>query len=96
MANTHTVVPIPAYSADGNPIRPEDYERRLRGAVVEVQFVIYSYFIKRDRRTTFSAVVRDIEVLRPPNKLVKSPMKKRRPNFNGEYDESPTKKSRTW
>ena len=77
-ARTHNVVPLPAFDEVHDPIAPEDYERKLSGAVVEVHFALMHYLIKQEKKSVFTAVVRQIVVLRPPPAPPMNPFKRAR------------------
>ena len=76
IADTHTVVPLPAFDEDHEPIAPEEYQRKLSGAVVEVHFALMHYLIKQEKKSVFTAVVRQIVVLRAPPAPPVNPLKR--------------------
>ncbi|KAJ8596073.1 hypothetical protein M405DRAFT_806162 [Rhizopogon salebrosus TDB-379] len=78
MVETHRVVPIPAYDADGNFIHPQNYRKMLRGAIVQVDFHLTHWSIARKQDGTsavdsYTADVVSIRVLEP----VAGPSKKK-------------------
>jgi hypothetical protein len=73
--SSHTVIPIPAYGTNGKLILPKDYERRLSGAIVEAHFTINHHYFKRGNRAALVAVVRRLDILRPPGTEIRSPVK---------------------
>ena len=76
VAQTHNVVPLPAYDEDRERIDPADYHRKLSGAVVEVHFALMHYLIKQEKKSIFSAVMRQIVVLRAPTAPPVNPLKR--------------------
>jgi hypothetical protein len=40
---THDIAPLPAFNINGDPIRPSQYKRLLKGAIVEVHFALTSW-----------------------------------------------------
>ncbi|KAJ8580386.1 hypothetical protein M405DRAFT_834417 [Rhizopogon salebrosus TDB-379] len=71
MVETHRVVPIPAYDADGNLIHPRNYRKMLRGAIVQVDFHLTHLPIARKQDGTsvadsYTADVVSIRVLKQP------------------------------
>ena len=75
VAQTHNVVPLPVYDEDQECIAPADYHRKLSGAVAEVHFALMHYLIKQEKKSIFSAVVRQIIVLRAPTAPPVNPLK---------------------
>lgn len=78
VAETHNVIPLPAFDEDHEHIAPEDYQRKLSGAVVEVHFALMHYLIKQEKKSVFTAVVRQIVVLRAPPAPPVNPLKRAR------------------
>ena len=78
IAESHNVVPLLAFDEDHEHIAPEDYQRKLSGAVVEVHFALMHYLIKQEKKSVFTAVVRQIVVLRPPPAPPVNPLKRAR------------------
>jgi hypothetical protein len=73
----HDINPIPAYDINNNLISPKNYTRELSGAVAEVHFALVHHHLKNKKRSTFTAVLRELKVLRPPIQ-VSNPLKKKR------------------
>jgi len=65
-ALTHNISPLLAYDEDHTPIPPKNYQRKLCGAIVQVHFALVHYFIKQSKKSVFTAVTREIVVLRAP------------------------------
>jgi hypothetical protein len=40
---TPDIAPLPAFDINGDPLRPSQYERLLKGAIVEVHFALTSW-----------------------------------------------------
>jgi hypothetical protein len=75
MVETHRVVPIPAYDADGNLIHLRNYRKMLRGAIVQVDFHLTHLPIARKQDGTsvadsYTADVVSIRVLKQPTTSV--------------------------
>lgn len=62
--DTHSIHPLPAFSVDGDIIAPLDYQRRLEGARVWVEFVVTHRF--EDDIHVLEAVIDKIRVVSPP------------------------------
>ncbi|KIL55394.1 hypothetical protein M378DRAFT_17987 [Amanita muscaria Koide BX008] len=63
----YAIQPLNAFVHNtARPIRPSRYERRLKGAIAHVSFMVLAYKFERDGRIRFSAVARKITVLVPP------------------------------
>lgn len=85
LRTSHYVNPIPAYDVDGNLIRPLDYERKLKGALLEIEFTLSrSYFKEREENGKvepahfqFVADILRIKVLAPPAATMTSPQRSR-------------------
>ncbi|KAI6148713.1 hypothetical protein BKA82DRAFT_18509 [Pisolithus tinctorius] len=75
-ASTHNVSPLPAFDVDGTRIQPVDYLRLLSGAVVEVHFALLHFFIKGDRKSIFTSSLREMRVLRTPQRGPVNPLKR--------------------
>jgi hypothetical protein len=73
----HNVNPIPAYDINDKLIAPKDYTRELSGAVAEVHFAIVQHHLENKKRSTFTAALRELKVLRPPTQ-VNNPLRKKR------------------
>ena len=100
IAETHNVVPLPAFDEDHEHIAPEDYQRKLSGAVVEVHFALMHYLIKQEKKSVFTAIVRQIVVLRPPPAPPVNPLKRARlsdgPMLTGTRKIKKTSNVRCW
>jgi hypothetical protein len=92
ITGTHHVIPIPAFSLKGKRVPPDQYQQRLSGAIVEVRFGMTHHYIKRSKRSVFSAVVRELTILRPPINVINSPIKKRPHPDSGTTDSTSTNK----
>lgn len=77
-ANTHTIQPLPAYDIDGNIISPDHYETKLRGATVLVAMAFTHRYIKKNKRHVFTALPREIAIVRRPSTMGPSSPYKRR------------------
>jgi hypothetical protein len=64
---THIVNPIPAYDVEGRLILPTEYEHKLRGAIVRLEFRLTHWIVRR--HDFFSADVVRIRVLVPPTPI---------------------------
>ncbi|KIL66498.1 hypothetical protein M378DRAFT_177839 [Amanita muscaria Koide BX008] len=63
----YSIRPLEAYiHKKEEPIRPSRYERKLKGAIAHVSFIILAYKFAQDNRIRFSAVARRITVLITP------------------------------
>ncbi|KAJ8587337.1 hypothetical protein M405DRAFT_882740 [Rhizopogon salebrosus TDB-379] len=81
MVETHRVVPILAYDADGNLIHPQNYRKMLRGALVQVDFHLTHWSIVRRQDGTsaaysYTADVAYIRVLSEPTTSVTTTKRK--------------------
>ena len=74
----HNISPLPAYNEDHSLIAPNDYQRKLCGAIVQVHFALIHYFIKQSKKSVFTAVTREILVLRAPVPAPLNPLKRAR------------------
>lgn len=91
--DTHDLLPLPAYDINGDPIRPSQYERYLKGAVVEAHIALTSWvFTTRNPKAMTVPIIREILVISPPKPLVASPMKRK--NIKDGPLTSPKKKRR--
>lgn len=72
---THVHRLIPAYDLDFNLIPAAQYERKLRGALVEVHFALEHYPYPRSNESAFVPIVREMIIHRAPVTLV-SPRKR--------------------
>ncbi|KZS97624.1 hypothetical protein SISNIDRAFT_462651 [Sistotremastrum niveocremeum HHB9708] len=73
LRETHRTRPLRAWDIEGQPIPPEDYVRKLPGAMVRITFtLVRNAFRGRD---VFSFDIVEMEVLREPVALVSSPSK---------------------
>jgi len=77
-ALTHNISPLLAYDKDHTPIAPKNYHRKLCGAIVQVHFALIHYFIKQSKKSVFTAVTREIVVLRAPLAAPLNPLKRGR------------------
>jgi len=77
-AVTHNISPLPAYDEEHTLIAPNNYHRKLCGAIVQVHFAIVHYFIKQSKKSVFTAVAREILVLRSPAPAPVNPLKRAR------------------
>jgi len=75
-ASTHLVCPLPAFDEDHTPLDPGEYQKKLRGAIVQVHFALMHYFIKQEKKSVFTAVIREIVVLRSPPAAPVNPLKR--------------------
>ncbi|KAF5315554.1 hypothetical protein D9611_004990 [Ephemerocybe angulata] len=66
LKDTHVVVPIPAYDLAGAIIEPKEYETKLRGAIVRLEFYVNAWQIKG--KNVFTGDIKKIRVLAPPKK----------------------------
>ncbi|KAF6763851.1 hypothetical protein DFP72DRAFT_873587 [Ephemerocybe angulata] len=66
LKDTHVVVPIPAYDLAGAIIEPKEYEAKLRGAIVRLEFYVNAWQIKG--KNVFTGDIKKIRVLAPPKK----------------------------
>jgi hypothetical protein len=70
MLGTHTVVPLPAYDAEGNLISPREYRSKLKGALVAMRFDLTHWAFParagRPAADTFVANIRRIDMLEDP------------------------------
>lgn len=64
LKDTHVVIPIPAYDLAGQLIQPQDYETKLRGAIVLLKFHMNHWKIQN--KHYFTADIQKIRVLAPP------------------------------
>jgi hypothetical protein len=80
MVETHRVVPIPAYDADGNLIHPQNYRKMLRGAIVQVYFHLTHWSIarKQDGTSAVDSYTADVVSIRVLNQLTTSVTTKRK------------------
>ncbi|KAM6491671.1 hypothetical protein JOM56_012915 [Amanita muscaria] len=63
----YTIRPLDAYiHQKDKPIRPSRYERKLKGALAHVSFIVVAYRFAREKRIRFSALARRIIVLARP------------------------------
>jgi len=74
-AMSHYISPLPAFDEDHSLIDPNEYHKKLCGAVVQVHFALIHYFIKQDKKSVFTAVVREIIVLHAPPAAPMNPLK---------------------
>ncbi|KIL62633.1 hypothetical protein M378DRAFT_179615 [Amanita muscaria Koide BX008] len=66
LAKNFAIQPLNAYvHGSDRLIHPSRYERRLKGAVVHVSFVLHAYNFVAENRVRFSAVAQKITVLAP-------------------------------
>jgi len=75
-ASTHYICPLPAFDEDHTLISPIDYQKKLSGAIVQVHLALVHYFIKQEKKSVFTAVVREIVVLRSPPAAPVNPLKR--------------------
>lgn len=68
MSTTHVAHDMDAYDMHGNRVRPEDYQKQLRGAVAFIRFFMKHYTIKNHNnlQDVFTADVASIRVIFPP------------------------------
>lgn len=96
LASTHDIAPIPAFDVNHRLIAPNDYKSKLCGAIVEVHFALVHHRFQAQKKSTFSAQLREMIVLRPPVGEVQSPIKKRKLASGPSTEQgSPSKKART-
>ncbi|KAF8503845.1 hypothetical protein JB92DRAFT_3123363 [Gautieria morchelliformis] len=89
--HTHEISPLPAFDVNGDPIVPSQYDRLLKGAVVEVHFALTSWvFAGRSAKAMSIPVIREMLVISPPKPPVASPMKRK--NIRDGPSTSPKKK----
>lgn len=55
---THVVFPIPAYDTNDRLIDPEQYRKKLAGALVECRFSLSHWYIQNKNSDTFNAFLR--------------------------------------
>ena len=60
---THYICPLPAFDEHHTLLSPNDYQKKLCGAIVQVHFTLVHYFIKQEKKSVFTAVVREIVIL---------------------------------
>jgi hypothetical protein len=72
----HNVNPIPAYDINNKLILPKNYTRNLSGAIAEVHFAIVHHHLENKKCSMFTAVLRELKVLRPPTQ-VSNPLRKK-------------------
>jgi hypothetical protein len=60
MVETHRIVPIPAYDADGNLIHPQNYRKMLRGAIVGFHLTHWSIARKQDETSAADSYMADV------------------------------------
>ncbi|KAJ7486012.1 hypothetical protein B0H11DRAFT_2016559 [Mycena galericulata] len=93
MKYTHRVNYLAAFDAtpEGNLIRPDAYEARLRGALAQIRFTLSNWYIgqkgENPPKDVFMANIAHIRVLAPPTKLSASP-KRPRKKFTAQDDVS--------
>ncbi|KAF8480565.1 hypothetical protein JB92DRAFT_2837643 [Gautieria morchelliformis] len=76
--HTHDFSPLPAFDVNGDPIVPSQYDRLLKGAVVEVHFALTSWvFAGRSAKAMSIPLIREMLVISPPKPPVASPMKRK-------------------
>ena len=83
---THIVNPLPVYEFNRNKdelklVSPKDYEKKLKGAVVEVHFALIHHHLKQLNRHIFNLHVREMIVHRKPLPGPSSPFKRRNRSF---------------
>ncbi|PPQ90115.1 hypothetical protein CVT25_012279 [Psilocybe cyanescens] len=78
---SHQLCCLPLYNANENlDTKPETWERKLVGAMVEVTFSLKHYHMATNSQRieasdTFSAKVESLSILRPPPPVLRSPFK---------------------
>lgn len=72
---THIVLPLPAYDEHQKLIVPADYQTKLHSAVVQVLFRLVHYFINKDKKSVFTAILHKIVILHPPASMPVNPLK---------------------
>ncbi|KIL60595.1 hypothetical protein M378DRAFT_180395 [Amanita muscaria Koide BX008] len=80
LERNYAIRPLQAYlHGKTELIRPSRYERKLKGAIAHVSFILLAYNFEKDKRVRFSAVARRITVLVPPKtvKIGNSPQKRK-------------------
>ncbi|KAI6140830.1 hypothetical protein BKA82DRAFT_165675 [Pisolithus tinctorius] len=77
-ASTHYISPLPAFDIHGTPIQPVDYAWLLSGAIVQVHFALLHFFIKGDRKSIFTTSLRELRMLRTPQRGPVNPLKRMR------------------
>ena len=73
-----------AFDEGLNPIAPNDYQKKLCDAIVQVHFGLVHYFIKQEKKSVFTAVLHEMVVLRAPPAVPVNPLK------HGRLSDSPT------
>ncbi|RXW19638.1 hypothetical protein EST38_g6231 [Candolleomyces aberdarensis] len=84
LKDTHVVNPIPAYDVEGHLILPTEYESKLRGAIVRLEFQLVHWLVRR--QDFFSANVERIRVLVPPYSDTPNATRKRLAQVDDFYD----------
>ncbi|KAF8526692.1 hypothetical protein JB92DRAFT_2826455 [Gautieria morchelliformis] len=75
---THDISPLPTFEVNGDPIVPSQYNRLLKGAIVEVHFALTSWvFAGRSAKAMSIPMIREMLVISPPKPPVASPMKRK-------------------
>lgn len=74
--DTHDVLPMPAYTADGSLIFPTDYEDVLIGATVKASFTLVTYCIQ-GKQNVLVAQLEELVVLSPAPKRVAQGQKRK-------------------
>ncbi|KAF8479919.1 hypothetical protein JB92DRAFT_2837708 [Gautieria morchelliformis] len=89
--HTHDISPLPTFDVNSDDIVPSQYDRLLKGAVVEVHFAPTSWvFAGRSAKAMSIPVIREMLVISPPKPPVASPMKRK--NIRDGPSMSPKKK----
>lgn len=78
LLQTHDICPVPALNNKHQVIPPSQYQKQLKGAIVEAHFSFCHHFIKKSRRHIYSTVLRKLVVLSPPSNPPSSPHKRLR------------------
>ena len=94
---SHVVVPILAYDVDRRLIHPTEYRSKLKGATVEVRFILQHWAINEKKSVgkggtdSYTADVQSIQVLVPPIRVT-SPRKRVVLYIGDDINSSPTKR----
>ena len=82
MIDNYQVVPVPAYEHDGTLMYPNNYQKRLMKAVVELHFTL-SHFTIAERDDTkrgsdvYTPELHSMRVLKKPSPSMNSPRKRK-------------------
>ncbi|KAF8496949.1 hypothetical protein JB92DRAFT_3125901 [Gautieria morchelliformis] len=89
--HTHDFSPLPAFNVNEDPIVPSQYDRLLKGAIVEVNFALASWvFADSSAKAMSIPLIHKMLVISPPKPPVASPMKRK--NVRDGPSTSPKKK----